>query len=86
MLQVVFLKGAYVLLVFLELLILLYIICVWLLPDGWLRRTFIEYVSPLFLPIRFLLKRSIIQCKIDFSYLILLGILMYLQSVLLTFL
>ena len=86
MLQVVFLKGAYVLLVFLELLILLYIICVWLLPDGWLRRTFIEYVGPLFVPFRYLLKKSVIQCKIDISYLLAFLFLAYLKQVLLTLL
>ena len=86
MLRVVLIKGTYVLLMFLEVLIMCYMVSMWILPDCRLRRTFIEYVGPLFVPFRYLLKKSVIQCKIDISYLLAFLFLAYLKQVLLTLL
>lgn len=86
MLYAILIKGAYAILMFLEWLILLYFVSIWLLPDCWLRRTFIEYVGPFFVPIRKLLKKSVLQSKIDFSYIIVLLIIFYLKNMVITFL
>lgn len=84
MMNIVLIKGSYTVLMFLEWLILLYIVSIWLLPDCWLRRTLAEHVDPFFIPVRFLLKKSVMRCKWDFSYLITLLIIFYLKSVMRT--
>lgn len=80
MLYHIVIKGAYAFCVFLEWLIWLYFISIWLLPDCWFRRTLMEYVGPLFCPVRKLLKKSVVQCKIDFSYIVLVAVIIFVEK------
>lgn len=70
MLLTVMIKGAYVFLLFLEELLLLYVIGVWFLPNSWLRQLLAEVVSPLLVPLQTLQRKSVIACRMDFSYVV----------------
>lgn len=70
MLLTVMIKGAYVFFLFLEELLLLYVVGVWFLPESWFRQLLSEVVSPLLVPLQVLQRKSVIACRMDFSYVV----------------
>lgn len=82
MLFTVFLKGAYAFTVFLEELTALYFISSCFFQKRSMHSCFEEFVGPLFIPFRKLQKKSVLQCRVDFSCLIVILILLFLQGLL----
>lgn len=74
---VIMIKGAYAFLVFMEELLLLDMLGIWFLPSSWFRQLTTELVSPFVVPLRILQKKSVIACRIDFSYLIVMLVLLF---------
>lgn len=66
----------------LEVLLLIFVLCTWLIPGRKITIAFYHSVEPMLRPVRFLLRHSSFQTNIDLSPLVVFVVLSFLQKIL----
>lgn len=66
--------------IFLECILWIYLLGVFLLQKGWLREVLCDLVAPLLYPIQKLMKNSVMQSKVDFSAIISFMVILFIRA------
>lgn len=79
MIQVIY-QSLYLFFVVLEIMMFAYVIVSWMFEKSIIHKILEELIVPLTVPIKWLLKLSIFQSRMDFSFIILYIIIFYMQT------
>lgn len=79
MIQVIY-QSLYLFFVVLEFMMFAYVIASWMFEKSIIHKILKELIVPLMIPIKYFLKLSIFQSRMDFSFIILYIVIFYMQT------